>query len=529
MKMYDVVLKDGLVVDGTRRKPYKASLCIKDGKIAAIIDQEIPIGKETIDCSGKVISPGFIDLHQHSDACPLNLVEPKSMIHQGVTSEIGGNCGISLFPANEESRDEIKRFFARTVEIVPEDKDLIVDHILDYVRLAKENSFPVNIGALIGHGTLRGSVVGFEDREASLEEMNKMKILLDQEMKNGAFGMSLGLIYPPSSYGNIHEFIELSKVIKENNGILAVHMRNESDKVVEAVDEMIEVAERSGVHLHISHLKTIGKAQWGKSQILLDNIESARQRGCIITCDQYPYEATATGLAALVPGWAQDGGNAKMLERLRLKDQKLLEDISEEMERRGGPNCVGISSTLGHMPELDGMHMDEIAKLYDITPEEAVVKVLLDCEGGALAIYYSLNEEDVLNIMKDMNISVGSDGCDFSYDLDFNPHPRSFGTFPRFLQTVREHQLMPLEDAIYKMTALPASIIHLEDRGILKVGNIADIVVFDYEKIEDLSTFTNALVKPKGVDHVFVAGVPSILNGEQTEKRAGRILLKTNK
>lgn len=527
--MYDVVLKDGFVVDGTRGKPYKASICIKDGKIAAVTDEMTIMGKEVIDCRNKIISPGFIDLHQHSDACPLNSAEPKSMIHQGVTSEIGGNCGISLFPANEESRDEIKKFFARTVEIVPEDENLVVDNILDYARIGSKNSFPVNMGTLIGHGTLRGSVIGFEDRRATPEEMEKMKTLLEEEMKNGAFGMSLGLIYPPSSYGDIEEFVELSQVIKANHGILTVHMRNESDKVVEAVDEMIEVAEKSGVHLHISHLKLIGKAQWGNSQILLDNIEAARKRGCTITCDQYPYQATATGLAALVPGWAQDGGNAKMLERLAAKNERLLHDILEEMERRGGSNCVGISSTLGHMPELDGMHMDEIAQLYNLPPEEAVMKVLLGCEGGALAIYYSLNEEDVLNIMKDMNISVGSDGCDFSYDLDFNPHPRSFGTFPRFLQMVREHNLMSLEDAIYKMTALPASIIHQKDRGILKVGNIADITVFDYEEIEDLSTFTKAPMKPKGIYHVFVSGVPSIINGKQTKERAGGILLRKNK
>lgn len=527
--MYDLVLKDGLVVDGTRRNPYEASICIKDGKIAAITNVETVVATETIDCRGKVISPGFIDLHQHSDACPLNLKEAKSMIHQGVTSEIAGNCGISLFPANDKSREEIRKFFARTVEIVPEDKDLIVDDMFDYIRIANKHDFPVNIGTLIGHGTLRGSVMGFDDRKATSEEMNMMKSLLDQEMKNGAFGMSLGLIYPPSSYADVDEFVELSKVIKANNGILTVHMRNESEEVEESVDEMIEVAEKSGVHLHISHLKIIGKAKWGNSQILLDNIQAARQRGSTITCDQYPYQATATGLAALVPGWAQDGGNEKMLERLKTMGTRLLNDIYDEMDRRGGPSCVGISSTLGHMPRLDGMHMDQVAKLFNLTPEEAVAKVLIDCDGGTLAIYYSLNEDDVLNIMKDMDISVGSDGCDFSYDLDFNPHPRSFGTFPRFLQTVRENNLMSLEDAIYKMTALPASIINLEDRGILKVGNIADITVLDYYEIEDLATFTNPMVKPKGIYHVFVAGVPSIINGQQTDNRAGRILLKTNK
>lgn len=525
--MFDLVLKDGLVVDGTRKKPYVASVCITDGRIAEITDRKDIKGLDIIDCTGKIISPGFIDLHQHSDAVPLNNEDPKAMIHQGVTLEIAGNCGISLIPAKDESRDEISKFFARTVEIVPEDSNLKINNMVDYAEEASKHNFPVNMGTLIGHGTLRGTVVGFDDREATPEEMDEMKSLLDFELKHGAYGMSLGLIYPPSSYGKLNEFVELSKFIKANNGILTVHMRNESDRVVEAVDEMLEVAQISGVHLHISHLKLIGKAQWGNSQILLDNIEAARQRGSTITCDQYPYQATATGISALVPGWAQDGGNERMLERLRNKEDRLLNDIKIEMEKRGGPNCVTISSTLGHAPAIDGKTMEEVAKIFNLSAEEAVVRVLLLCEGGALGIYHSLNENDVLNIMTDMNIAIGSDGCDFSYDLDFNPHPRSFGTFPRFLQTVREHNLMPIENAIYKITGLPASIIHLPDRGILKEGNIADITVFDLNEVEDMSTFTNAPVPPKGIYHVFVNGVPSIINGKQTDRRAGGISLMT--
>ena len=528
MSVYDLVLKNGLIVDGTSKKPYLGSICIKDGRIAEIITEGDYDAVKVIDCKGKVISPGFIDLHQHSDAVPLNDVEPQSMIHQGVTTEIAGNCGISLFPANDESRDEILKYFTRTVEIIPKDSSLRINNIIDYAEETKKHSFPVNIGTLIGHGTLRGVVVGFDDREATAEELQRMKDLLEFELKNGAYGMSLGLIYPPSSYGRLNELVELSKVIRDNKGILTVHMRNESDKVVEAVDEMLQIAELSGVHLHISHLKLIGKTQWGNSQILLDNIESARQRGFTITCDQYPYEATATGIAALVPGWAQDGGNAKMLERLKQKEVRLLEDIKTEMEKRGGANCVTISSTLGYIPEFDGKTMEEVAQIYNLPPEEAVVKVLVECQGGALGIYHSLDMGDILNIMKDMNITIGSDGCDFNYQMDFDPHPRSFGTFPRFLQIVREHNLMSIEDAVYKMTGLPASIINLSDRGILKIGNIADITVFDAEEIEDLATYMNPTMKPKGIYHVFVGGVASIINGEQTENRAGKISLNTN-
>ncbi|WP_315120897.1 D-aminoacylase [uncultured Clostridium sp.] len=526
--MYDFVLKDGLIVDGARKLPYKASVCIKDDRIVEITDDSSVTGNKIINCEGKVISPGFIDLHTHSDACPLNSGKSESMLHQGVTLEIGGNCGISLIPSNESNRAEIREFFSRTIEISLEDEFLEMDNMKDYLGIANEHPLPINAGILIGHGTLRASVVGFDDREPTYEELEKMKSILHQELQNGAFGMSLGLIYPPSSYGKLHEFVELSKVIKENNGILTVHLRNESNLVFEAVDEMIKVAELSGVHLHISHLKLIGKPQWGNSERLLDNIEAARQMGCIITCDQYPYEATSTGLSALVPGWAQDGGNSKMLQRLITKDSRLLKDIAAEMERRGGPSCVGISSTHGHIPELDGKNIEEISKIYNLSPEETVIEVLIGCSGETSAIYYSLSLDDVLNIMKEMDISIGSDGYNFSYDLDYNPHPRSFGTFPRFLQIIRENNLMPLEDAVYKITGLPAKIIRLTDRGVLKVGNVADITVFDFNEVKDTSTFVHSPVKPLGIHHVFVAGAPALLDGVQTMNRKGKILLKNN-
>lgn len=524
--MYNYVLKNGIVVDGTRKEPYKASVCIKDGKIAAITDDTNAEGEIVIDVGGKIISPGFIDIHTHSDMFPLNDTPAESMLYQGVTSEIAGNCGITLFPSKKAMQKEIREYFARTIEIDLEDQNIVVDSMSDYIRLSEGKRLPINIGTLIGHGTLRACVMGFEDQAPTDDELQQMKELLDKELKGGAFGMSLGLIYPPSSYGKINEFVELAKVIKENNCILTVHMRNESDLIFDAVDEMIEVAEKSGVHLQISHLKLIGKKQWHKSQELLDKIETARGKGCNITCDQYPYQATSTSLSALVPNWAQDGGNQKMLERLKTMDSRLLNDIKTEMDKRGGPSCVGISSTHSHIPALDGKNIEEITQIYLMSPEKTVAQLLIDCAGEVSAIYYSLNLDDVLNIMKDMNIAIGSDGYNFTYNLNYSPHPRSFGTFPRFLQIVRENNLMPMEDAIYKITGLPANILGLSHRGILKVGNIADITVFDNDLIEDMSTFIQPAVKPLGIEHVFVAGIPALLNGKQTEHRTGKILFK---
>ena len=523
--MFDYVLKNGLVVDGTRKKPYIASICIQDGRIAQITKDSYVTGRQVISAEGKVISSGFIDLHTHSDACPLGPFPSESMIFQGVTTEIAGNCGISLFPATESKRAEILDYFSQNVEILPPKEFEKIDNMEEYIIQFKKRGFPIHLGMLIGHGTLRACVMGFGNREPTTKELEEMKFLLARELQNGAYGMSLGLIYPPGSYSKTEELIELSKVLEAHDAILAVHMRNESKRVFDGVEEMIEVAKASGVHLHISHLKLMGKPQWHRAQELLDKIEEARQEGCSITCDQYPYEATSTGLAALVPGWAQDGGNAKMIERLKGKDSRLLGEIEKEMEVRGGPEAVEISSTHGYLPKIEGKNIQQLSKEYSLSPQEMVGEILIQCKGHTAATYYSLNLEDILTIMKDRNITVGSDGYDFSYDLSYRPHPRSFGTFPRFLRMVRENHLMPLEDAVYKITGLPAKILKLSDRGVLKVGNVADITVFDFNKVQDRPTYENPLLKPIGIEQVFVEGVVGLFHGKQTSSHNGSILL----
>lgn len=525
--MYDIVLRNGLIVDGTRSVPYIGSVGIIGDRIEDISRDKELVGKEEIDCTGLVISPGFIDLHTHSDACPLNDKSGESMVNQGVTLQIGGNCGISLIPATVENKDEISSFFARTVEIVPDDKNIDLYNMGDYISITNEKNQIINTGLLVGHGTLRAAVMSFDDRKANDEEMEAMKVLLDKELKGGAFGMSLGLIYPPSSYGDVEEFIELGKVIRDNEGIMTTHMRDEGDGIINSIDEMLEVAEKSGVHMHISHLKLMGTPQWGKSQEILDKIENARKKGATITADQYPYEASATGLAALVPGWALSGGNAKMLERLEERSPELLEGIKTIMNKRGGPERVLIASTHGVMPEFEGKYISEISKLLDLDPVETVMQILLKGKGAVAAVYFSMDMKDIENIMKSMDIAIGSDGQDFSYNLSYNTHPRSFGTFPRFLRMIRDEKIMPIEDGIFKISGLPAMILGLEDRGVLRKGNIADITVFDYDIVTDKASYINSPVKPQGIHHVIVAGKPAILGDIPTENREGRVLLST--
>ena len=531
--MYDLVLKNGLIVDGTRSKPYQANVCVQDGKIVKITQEEQLEAKEILDVSGMAVSAGFIDIHSHSDACPLVDYAPESKLYQGVTTEIVGNCGVSILPSSPERQEEIEQYFFSELELPSGDLKLNgIYGMKDYAKAVEKHGCSTNYGLLVGHGTLRGAVMGFDDRDPEPEEMEQLKARLAQELENGAFGMSLGLIYPPSAFCKSDELVELAKVLKEHDALLTVHMRNEGPRIFQAVDEMIDITRRSGVHLQISHLKLMGKPQWGRSQELLDKIEAARQEGMNITCDQYPYTATSTSMTALLPHWAHDGGVSAMVQRIKAPTQALKDETGEEMENRGGPASVMVSSTHGYHPEWEGKTVAQISQELGMEPVDTVIHILAQCEGSVACIYFSIDEADMLRIMRDMRISVGSDGYGFSYDRSItrtNPHPRSFGTFPRFLRLAREHQLMPLEDAVYKLTGLPAQILGLKDRGVVKEGAVADLTVFDPQQVRDQSEFTDSVKKPAGIPYVVVGGVVAIRDGAATGSKTGGALLKGNK
>ena len=507
--MEDYLLKNGTIVDGSREEPYRGSISIKDGKIHSITtdDSEFRNHKNIIDVEGKIIAPGFIDIHSHSDSRPLPPEQAQSKLFQGVTTEIVGNCGGSALP-----------------------KTINEDNIEEFLLKSTFDKKPINQGMLIGQGTLRGRIVGYDDREATEEEIQQMGRFLDRALKGGAFGLSLGLIYSPGIFSTTDELIALAKVVKENDGILSVHMRSESEKIFQALDEVLYITEQTGVHLNISHLKLIGKQQWNKSDLLLERIERARKKGLSITCDQYPFDATSTGLSAMMPKWMHDGGREKMLERLNNVDEELIRALKESLERKDGPTNIRVVGTSGKMVEAEGKNILEISQLMRLSPERTIIELLIKCNGRVSVVFHTLNMNDVLNIMKDMNITVGSDGSAFSFNREItttSPHPRNFATFPRFLQTVRENNLMPIEDVVYKITKLPANILRLDNRGELTEGMVADITVFDYENIKDNSSYNNSVVKPSGISHVFVKGVPEILDGIQQYRFSGKLLLKS--
>ena len=528
--MYDLVLTGGTIIDGTRAAAYQADVCIKDGKIADIVAKFSGESKQVLDVTGKIVAPGFIDIHSHSDACPLVSYEPESKLYQGVTSEVTGNCGISILPSTPETNASIEGYFFNQLELPVGDLSLKGMHtVLDYAERVRAKGTSINYAQLVGHGTLRGAVMGFVNRDPNPEEMELLKSTLERELQNGAFGMSLGLIYPPSAFSQSWELVELAKVLKKYDAMLTVHMRNEGPRIFQAVEEMIEMTRQSGVHLHISHLKLMGKPQWGRSQELLDKIEAARQEGMYITCDQYPFTATSTSMTALMPHWAHDGGIPALIERVKNPSEELKAAAGQEMDNRGGPAAVLVSSTHGFHPEWEGKTVADLAQELNMDPVDVVIHVLANCEASVACIYFSINEDDMLRIMKDMRISIGSDGYGFSYNKEItntSPHPRSFATFPGFLRINREKKLMSLEDALFKITGLPAQTMGVSDRGVIKTGAVADITVFDAENIRDTATFMDSVRKPEGIEYVIVAGEIALQDGKSTGSLTGGVLLK---
>lgn len=527
--MLDIIIKNGTVADGSGRKAYRADIGIKDGYITAIKPDITDEAKNIIDASGKIVAPGFIDIHAHSDLCPfVPGLKPQSKLYQGVTLEVIGNCGMSNLPVTDSSRLRLTEYITTCFDMPLHGVTLEDNSISDYAVHIKRFPACTNIGVLIGHGTLRGCVAGFDMRPVTSDEQRVMEKLLDTELTRGALGMSLGLIYPPSSYGTFDELAGLARVLSKHNAVLTVHMRSESDKIFKAVDEVLEIAKASKVRLQISHLKLIGKKQWEQADKLIQKIQKARAEGINVASDQYPYTATSTGLSAVVPKWAMDGGYGAMCLRLSNPEEKLLAEIRSEIDNRGGAENILITYTHGAIPQVEGLTLAEISEQMELAPEQAAAKLLVDAKGGVACCYFSLSEDDVEKIMQEDFVAVGSDGYALTFDknfLPFSPHPRSFGTFPRYFQTIRDKKLLPLEQAVYKVTLLPANILDLQDRGKIAEGYCADITVFDYDNIRDNSTYMNALQKPDGIEAVIINGKIALLNGEQSGENMGQVVL----
>ena len=537
---FDVVIKNGRVIDGTGNPWFKADIGITKGKITKIGSIEPSEKTKVIDATGLIVSPGFIDIHSHSDySIPFDPMV-ISTIHQGITTLVVGMCGASLAPVNPEKQELFDKEFSMAAPPGLE-YNVTWTSYSEYLDEMEKIGCSSNVAYNLGFGMIRLAAMGYEDRKPTKKEMQKMKDYIRDAMEAGAFGISTGLIYTPQAYAETDEVLELTKEVAKYNGLYFSHIRNEGNLVIEAIQEVIDIVEKSGCRGgQIAHHKVSGKANWGRSKETLKLIEETNQCGINITCDQYPYNRGATSLMTLLPPWSHEGGPEKLVERL--KDSKEKEKIKKDLYagtnyesfvKNIGWECVYISSLeTEKWSKYMGKSLTEITKAEGKEDEfEVLCEILIDEEAKGGMTVESMGEEDIQRIMKGRYTMIGCDGSSLPLTgpLSYGkPHPRFYGTFPRVLgHFVREKKIMSLETAIRKITSFPAQTLGLADRGLIKENMWADVVVFDQEKIIDKATFTDPHQLSVGIEYVLVNGDVVIEKGEHQSNLPGKTLRST--
>jgi N-acyl-D-amino-acid deacylase len=532
----DIIIKNAYVINGTGKRRFKADIGIEGSKIVRIGFLKLEKAERVINASGLVASPGFIDMHSHSDFTLLINPKAESKIRQGITTEVIGNCGFSAAPLNEAFKEDL----AKTMPILKESGlELDWSTMREYLSRLERRGVSVNVAPLVGHANIRVSVIGFDDRAPTEAELEEMKKLLAKTLEEGALGMSTGLIYPPSCYAKTDELIELSRVVANHGGIYTSHIRGEGDKLFDSVREAIEIGEKAKVPVEISHHKAAGKPNWGKVKETLKMLNEARDKGIDITCDVYPYTAGSFGLASMLPPWAHEGGTERLLERL--KDSEIRKRLRREM-REGTPewpsplkaadwNATFIARSVKH-PEYEGKSVDEIAGSKGMDPFEFVFDLLIEESAAVSVIRFAMCEDDMKLVLRDSFSMIGTDSSAVApYGVlgQGKPHPRGYGTFPRVLgRHVREEKILTLEEAVRKMTSLPAGKLGLKDRGVLKAGMRADITVFNPETVEDRATYAEPHRYPIGIEYVLVNGEITIERGRHTGVLGGQVLRRSS-
>ncbi|MCL4456570.1 MAG: D-aminoacylase [Nitrospirae bacterium] len=520
--MLDCFIKNGLVYNGSGSGPVETNIGIKDERIAYIGNDEVPAGT-VIDAKGLVVSPGFIDTHAHSEFTILADGRAEGKLSQGVTTEINGNCGLSAAPLCGDA------FEHREADL----KELGIKErwssFGQYFDILKHKGIAINFATLCGHGNIRASVIGYRDIQPDENAMNEMKRHLSDAVEQGAKGISTGLIYPPGVYSETGELMELSGILSPD-GIYASHMRSEGDALIESIEEVIAISKGTDVKVHISHIKTAGERNWWKADKAIELIEDARNSGVNVTCDRYPYIAASTDLDTVLPSWVYDGGVEEELRRL--KDKAAAEKIKEEIGSKNEDYWKGIfvSSVAQEKNKwMEGENIFDIALKLSKKPIDALFEIIIDEKARAGAIFFSMSEGNLRKFLSLPYAMIGSDSSVRSFSgitRSGKPHPRGFGTFPRFIgKYVRDEGLMPLSEAIRKMTSLPAETFGLKERGFIREGFHADIVIFDYEKIIDNAVFKEPFKMASGINYVFVNGSLAFRNGEFTGSRSGRVLM----
>ncbi|HSR10117.1 MAG TPA: D-aminoacylase, partial [Thermodesulfobacteriota bacterium] len=527
------LIRGATVVDGSGGPPLRADVEVEGDRIRSVGPDLPKTAAQVIDGRGLTLSPGFIDIHSHTDGTIFKHPRSESKILQGVTTEVVGNCGIGFFPVDPR-RADLLAGYVRVMDFHLPPGGFSWTDFSGFAAAVERLRPGVNVAPLAGHGALRIAEMGADDRAPSEAELAGMKSLLEKVLRQGAWGMSTGLIYPPGTFAATDELIALAKIVARFDAVYTSHIRGESGTLLAAIDEAIRIGREGGARVEISHLKAMGKDYWGMGKQLLEKLEKARAEGVDITADQYPYEATSTSLAAMLPAWAQSGGLGEILKKLAAPElqPRLRADILQAMTTRGGPDRVLIAAV--GSPEgvaLSGKTVARVAALWSCPPEDAVIRILLQEKAAVRAVYFSLAETDVEAIMASPHVAVGSDGEGMNAEEDAaaTTHPRSYGTFPRVLgRYAREKGILSLPLAVYKMTGLPASRLRLPERGLLKPGYAADLVLFDQDKIIDTADFQNPHRYASGIVHVWVNGVQEVSDGRLIGNTGGRVLRKNN-
>jgi N-acyl-D-amino-acid deacylase len=525
---WDILIRGGTVIDGSGRPGEIGDMAVADGRIAALGPALSGPAARVIDAAGLAVTPGFIDIKTHSDfTLPIN-PKAESKVRQGVTTEIIGHCGFSVAPCLPGKVQALADYLSGGAPWLPFREVSFPDYLDTFPAVA------VNAGMLVGHNTLRLMVMGLEDRPPTAAELVQMCALLDEGLRAGALGLSTGLFTPPGSFAEPSEIATLCAVVARHKAGYFTHIRDESNRVIEAIEEAIAVAHAFPIHVEIVHLKCSGVDNWGKAAQILDRIEQARAAGCDIDCDAYPYAAGANPLKNLLPPWVQVGGNAAMLARLALPEMRAR--IEAELADHGLNNWGRIPSWEAvqvsispNLPRHAGKTIAALAGSRGCDPIDLVCDLLIEDNGATRVLITSIAEDDIRTIVRSPQALVGSDGncvADYGITGQGMPHPRFYGTFPRVLgHYVRDEQLLPLEQAVYKMTGGSARALKLRDRGILAEGYSADIAIFDPADFRDRATYAEPHRYPTGArSTVIVNGVVVVDNATHTGATPGIVL-----
>jgi len=534
--LLDILIINGTVYDGSGGIPYKKNIGIKDDRIEIITSKKPPAHK-VIDAVGLAISPGFIDIHSHTDFTISDNPKALSKVMQGITTEVVGMCGFSPAPINENYFDDLMDYFANTIILTKEEKKLWHwKNLYEFYEKIEKLGISVNLVPLIGYGTLRIAYSGFPNKPNILlpEQQKKILYQIEKEMEAGIWGISTALQYPPCSYCDVEEIAKACKIVKRFNGIYSTHMRNENGKkVFTSLEEAIKIAQISGVNLEIAHLKVAGKEGWGKAPEILNRIHQERKRGIEINADQYPYTAWGSSILDFLPKEMVYKGinywrNCLLKNENRKEIIHFIKNNLEGPEKDMGWEGIIIADTKTKNNQVVGKSIYDLSTEKNKQPEEVIVDLLIEEEGCVKIIVFCMQEEDIKTIMKDSLVMIGSDGravSPYGKFTNTHPHPRYYGTFPRILgKYVREEKVISLPEAIRKMTYMPATKIGLKDRGQIIQRAFADIVIFNPHSIIDNATFKNPHCFPSGIREVIVNGKLVVEGGKLTSSLPGKFL-----